>query len=282
MAKYACGSMQHGAHMGKSKKTEQVQVSKNDQEGKDQGETKGKAKKKAKKKKKSRVAEFKEKISSMYQPESEEELMQDTVSELYDIVEALESVYDDAEKEYDASLDDDRSGWEAMQGRFPRMFQGSKVQRQEDDIERIQSTKWKLKRLKEDLGSLNKATSAKKKDDILQAYADILSREEMGVSGAEELEERMKEMQLDFVQKMDEMSVQMLLIKNSLHELAEMLQAQGAKIDSLDEKVDVISTKLDKAQKMLQTISRKLTSNRLIMAAVVGVVAVLLVKTLIT
>ena len=114
-------------------------------------------------------------------------------------------------------------------------------------------------------------------EKVAESYIEVVTPSGLTDERAEEIEEKIDLMQLEFVQYMEEMQKQLLLLRTTIDHMAQDLGEHGVKLDDITEKVDDISTKLDSVQKKLVEIGRKLTGNKLLMLALAaGVTTILL------
>ena len=235
-------------------------------------------KKKAKKKekKKSKTKSKLKKLVNMIK-RSDEDYLDQTMSELIDIAEALTSIYSDAEERYEKTQDKEKGSWDALHSRFPRMFQSKAKKKEMDDLNEISSSKWKIQRLKQQLEELQEADKEQQDERVAEIYAELLTASQKAPENSESIEERIEQLELNFIQQIDDINLQLSLIKSSLNDLTILLQEQGAKIDGLDTKIDEVNSKLTKAQETLKKISQKITSSQILTIITIGAVAVVAV-----
>lgn len=201
-----------------------------------------------------------------------DELMQETLSDLTDIVGSMKNVFEDFEEGYEKQLDEERSTWRKLQSKLPSFLQAEKMKTEDSRIKRIKSNRSNLSELEDNLKKLEIIISSGKSsmEMLGQAAINVAIPGETSEKAMNELESRINSMENNVSESMNNLNAQISLIKSALDNMAGQLDEQGVVLVNIDEKIDVLDSKLDKAQEMLIKISRKLTGNRVIMLVVAG------------
>ncbi|OLS22354.1 MAG: hypothetical protein HeimC2_29900 [Candidatus Heimdallarchaeota archaeon LC_2] len=201
-----------------------------------------------------------------------DELMQETLSDLTDIVGSMKHVFEDFEEGYEKQLDEERSTWRKLQSKLPSFLQAEKMKTEDSRIKRIKSNRSNLSELEDNLKKLEIIISSGKSsmEMLGQAAINVAIPGETSEKAMNELESRINSMENNVSESMNNLNAQISLIKSALDNMAGQLDEQGVVLVNIDEKIDVLDSKLDKAQEMLIKISRKLTGNRVIMLVVAG------------
>ena len=209
-----------------------------------------------------------------------DEMVIDTLGELKDIVGSMRDVFQDFEKGYSKQLEEERSGWQKIESKLPKMLQTGSTKSQEERMGRIKNNKENLTSLEDNLSKLELvlASGSSSNEAITQAYLQAASGGKSSDKAVEDLEKRMKQMQEDLTNSMSEMTAQISLIKSALDNMAGQLDEHGVKLEGIDGKIDTIDTKLDKAHEMLKKIATKINNNRIIALAVVGGIAAIILS----
>ncbi|MHA2276221.1 MAG: hypothetical protein ACXAC2_10655 [Candidatus Kariarchaeaceae archaeon] len=91
-----------------------------------------------------------------------DELMQETLTDLTDIVGSMKDVFEDFESGYEKQLEEERSSWEKVQSKLPGFLQAGKTKIEESRVKRIKSNRSNLAELEDNLKKLDMIISSGK------------------------------------------------------------------------------------------------------------------------
>ncbi len=231
-----------------------------------------------KKEKKSILKKIGEKLGKK---ESTDDLIEETLTELKDIVSSMKDVFEEFDESYTETLKQKRGTLGKLKSTLPSFMKPDEIKREEKRLQKIRRNKSTLAALEDSIAKLDIAlrTSRKNYEEIGDAYLNLVKMEAGGKEdeAIKKVEERMNQLEGNIAEAMSQLTAQIGLIKNSLDNMAGQLEEQGVIIKGIDEKVDVLDSKLDKAQQLIKEVSRKITGNRvIILIAITAISTVIL------
>ncbi len=235
-----------------------------------------------KKSKKSLMKKIGEKLG---RKDNTDDLIEETLTELKDIVGSMRDVFEEFDESYSESLKEKRGGLGRLKSTLPSFIKPADIKQEEARLKKIRRNKSTLAALEDSIAKLDLAlrTSRQNYEEIGDAYLNLVKLEAGGKEdeAIRKVEERMNQMESNIAEAMSQLTAQIGLIKNSLDNMAGQLEEQGVIIKGIDEKVDVLDTKLDKAQKLIKEVSRKITGNRVIILIAITAISTVMLSGLV-
>lgn len=195
-----------------------------------------------------------------------DELINETLTELKDIVGNMRDVFEEFDRGYEEQLEEDRSAWEKVQAKIP-FLQTKDIKAQERRRDRIKSNKNHLSELEDNLAKLDMVlnSSSENFEAMGKEYMNmVMPNQKHDDTAVKELEKKMSEMQMNIAEAMGQLSGQIRVMKTAMDNIAGQLDEQGVVLEGIDSKIDVLDTKLDKAQDLIKKVSNQITNNRLL------------------
>ncbi|MCG3219709.1 MAG: hypothetical protein KAR35_11890 [Candidatus Heimdallarchaeota archaeon] len=232
-----------------------------------------------KKKKKGLIKKLVSKFKKDSTPD-DMKLVKGTIGDLGEVVVVMSDILESFDVEYENEVENKRNAVDKVWVKLPKFMQSRHLKEQTRERERISKGKKQLTTVKSSLSNMMTVIeqSPDNFEKVAETYVEVVSPAGITDEKAEEIEEKINAMQLEFVQYMEEMQKQLLLLRTTMDHMAQDLGEHGVKIDHITEKVEEVSTKLDSVQEKLKEISRKLTKNRLLMFALATGVTIVLLK----
>jgi chromosome segregation ATPase len=226
------------------------------------------------------------KIASKFKKDSapdDMELVKGTIGDLEEVVVVMSDILDSFDTDFENEVEGKRNVIDKVWVKLPKFMQSRHLKDQTRDKEKISKGKKQLGTVKSSISNMMMVIeqSPDSFEKVAEAYIEVVSPEGITDEKAEEIEEKINLMQLEFVQYMEEMQRQLLLLRTTIDHMAQDLGDHGVKLDNITDKVEEVSTKLDTVQEKLVEISRKLTKNRLLMFGLATGVTIVLLSFLI-
>ncbi len=236
-----------------------------------------------KSKKKKKKSSLLKRIGGKIRGEEKDEMVMETLNELKDIVSNMKDVFEQFESGYEIQLEEERTAWQKFQSKLPKFLQSKQLKNENRRIERIKSNKSTLAELEDNFNKLEivLSTSTNNLESLGEVFVDTAIPGSPTDDAIEELEQKMEDMQQNLANALDNINVQISLIKTALDNMAAQLDEQNVILEGVDEKIDVIDSKLDRAQEMLKKISKKITGNRLLMLVIAGTATAVIITQLV-
>ncbi len=235
-----------------------------------------------KKEKKSLIKKIGEKLGKK---DDADDLIEETFEELKDIVSSMKEVFEEFDHSYTETINEKRGTVGKLKASLPSFLKPDDIKLEERRLEKIRRNKKTLSTLEDSIAKLELVlkTSRQNYDELGEAYLNLVKLESNGNENKaiEKIEERMNQLESNVATAMEQLTSQIVLIKNSLDNMAGQLEEQGVVLHGIDQKVDVLDSKLDKAQELIKEVSRKITGNRVIILIAITAVSTVLLSGLV-
>ena len=235
-----------------------------------------------KKEKKSLIKKIGEKLGKK---DDADDLIEETFEELKDIVSSMKEVFEEFDHSYTEKKKKKRGTVGKLKASLPSFLKPDDIKLEERRLEKIRRNKKTLSTLEDSIAKLELVlkTSRQNYDELGEAYLNLVKLESNGNENKaiEKIEERMNQLESNVATAMEQLTSQIVLIKNSLDNMAGQLEEQGVVLHGIDQKVDVLDSKLDKAQELIKEVSRKITGNRVIILIAITAVSTVLLSGLV-
>jgi chromosome segregation ATPase len=207
---------------------------------------------------------------------SHQELLLGFIHDLSDVTSAVTELADEMHTEFQQQVVDTRPFRKRILSWFPSRLQPKSVRQEEEKAREITDVRNRVTTVNAALHELeNSIQSMPSEEEMGQRIYEIaFPNEKIDDKKVDELEERLKEIELGFVENMQELKDRMNDISSSIAEMHTKLAAQGVKLDTIDEKIDIMDSRLVRLQKSLVEISAKISQNRTLMAFLAGAVII--------
>ncbi|MHA1912532.1 MAG: hypothetical protein ACTSYA_12665 [Candidatus Kariarchaeaceae archaeon] len=232
-----------------------------------------------KKKKKGLIKKLASKLKRDSTPD-DMKLVKGTIGDLEEVVVVMSDILESFDVDFESEVENKRNVVDKVWVKLPKFMQSRHLKDQTREKEKISKGKKQLSTVKSSLGNMMMVIeqSPENFEKVAESYLEVVSPAGLTDEKADDIEEKINAMQLEFVQYMEEMQNQLLLLRTTIDHMAQDLGEHGVKIDHITDKVEEVSTKLDVVQDKLVEISRKLTKNRLLMFALATGVTIVLLK----
>ncbi|MFX0094181.1 MAG: hypothetical protein ACFFBD_20755 [Candidatus Hodarchaeota archaeon] len=221
-----------------------------------------------------------ERIGSKFKkPESANqiELMQEFLFNLETITDSVEEVLDDIDEEYEEQVIQKRGISEKISASvLPSSLQPSQVRLQEAQKEKFSNTREKLRQISNALGKMKVSLTVLPSSEEMGKRIYTLAypgSQEVSTEKLIELEARLENLEYSFYEAFETLNTRMKTMVDAMQTMGHELQKQGLRLEQIDQKVDEVNTRLERATEQLVEISKKLMSNKTILAFIIGAVA---------
>jgi len=206
-----------------------------------------------------------------------QELMIDFIHDLENVTSAVAELADDMHDEFHGQVIATRSFRKRILSWLPTRIQPKSIRIEEEKVSEIKDVRTRVATVGSALRQLDESIRSMPSEEEMgqRIYEIAFPNEKLDDKKVDELEERLKKIELGFVESMQQLKDQMNDISGSLAEMHGKLASQGVKLDSIDEKIDIVDSRLVRLQKSLVEISAKISQNRTLMAFLAGAVIVL-------
>ncbi|MHA2271294.1 MAG: hypothetical protein ACXACI_05485 [Candidatus Hodarchaeales archaeon] len=207
---------------------------------------------------------------------SHQEMMLEFIHDLTDVTSAVADLADEMHTEFEQQVIDTRPFRKRLLSWFPSRLQPKSVKAQEQKVREIRDVRSRVNTVGSALQQLEHSIQSMPSEEEMgqRIYEIAFPNEKLDDKKAEELEERLKEIELGFVENMQELKDRMNDISSTIAEMHTKLADQGVKLDTIDEKIDIMDSRLVRLQKSLVEISAKISQNRTLMAFLAGAVII--------
>lgn len=207
---------------------------------------------------------------------SHQEIMLNFIHDLGDVTSAVADLAGELHTEFEQQVIDTRPFRKRVLSWLPSRLQPKSVKDQEQKVKEIRDVRNKVTTVNSALGQLEKSIQSMPSEEEMgqRIYEIAFPNEKLDDKKADELEARLKEIELGFVENMQELKDRMNDISGTIAEMHTKLAAQGVKLDTIDEKIDIMDSRLVRLQQSLVEISAKISQNRTLMAFLAGAVII--------
>ncbi|MFX1251191.1 MAG: hypothetical protein ACFFCZ_06255 [Promethearchaeota archaeon] len=221
-----------------------------------------------------------ERVGSKFKkPESKNqlELMQEFLFNLENVTDSIEEVLDDIDEEYKEKIIDRRGLTQKLSAAvLPPELQPEAVRQQESQREKFAATRDRLRQISNTLGKMKVSlTVLPSSEEMGKRLYTLAYPEDKSISTEKliELEARLENLEYSFYEAFELLNSRMKSMLDAMQKMGHELQKQGLRLEQIDQKVDDVNTRLEQTTEQLADISKKLMSNKTILAFILGAVA---------
>lgn len=210
----------------------------------------------------------------------EEEVLENFVEDLELTVKSMDELIGELEQSIAEQVEAQKKGARRILSAFPSPIKPRSLKEQEERLKQLKIARQKVKSVSEALDGLQDSLVTVDEEKTAElgkrVYELTYPGEEIVSSKLDELEQRIENLERNYVKSMEEVHHQMQQLHEALQKLAAGLQEQGVKIESVQTKIQEVDSRLDKIEGKLEKVVKAMTGRRFVLGVVTGVITTLL------
>ncbi len=225
------------------------------------------------------------KIMGQPPEEHDEKLLESFVEDLELTVKSMDDLIAELEHSMEEQLESQKKGAKRILSSLPTPIKPRSLKEQEKRLKELKEARQKVKSVSLTLEGLQDSLVSVDEEKTAElgkrVYELTYPGEELAASKLDELEQRIENLERNYVKSMEEIHHQMQQLHQALQKLAVGLQEQGVKIETIETKIQEVDTRLEHIEGKLEKVVKAMTGKRFVLGVVTGVIATLLAVILI-
>ncbi len=212
--------------------------------------------------------------------EGEEEVLENFVEDLELTVKSMDELIEELEQSIEKQLGAQKKGAKRILYNLPSPIKPRSLKEQEQRLKDLKLARQKVKSVSNALEGLQESLVTVDEEKTAElgkrVYELTYPGEEVVSSKLDELEQRIENLERNYVKSMEEVHQQMQQLHQALQKLAVGLQEQGVKIESVETKIQEVDSRLEQIEGKLEKVVKAMTGKRFVLGVITGVITTLL------